>query len=183
MSTHALPTGTITLLFTDIQRSTHLLQQLGSRYASVLSAYRDQPRTALQQWNGYEVDIQGDSFFAACGELEQTRHAHAQYYLHLAEEGEAQLFGAEQVPWLDRLEREYDNLRAALSWSVERTADGEAEHGSVRGTPGWSGHWRPAALGSSVLPSATGMSWSCSGRSPAYSAANLRDTSSASTGR
>jgi predicted ATPase/class 3 adenylate cyclase len=66
---------------------------------------------------------------ASNGELEQTRHAHAQYYLHLAEEGEAQLFGAEQVPWLDRLEREYDNLRAALSWSVERTADGEAERG------------------------------------------------------
>src|SRR6266704_1078415 len=65
MSTPALPTGTITLLFTDIERSTHLLQQLGSRYASVLAAYRDLLRTALQQWNGYEVDRQGDSFFAA----------------------------------------------------------------------------------------------------------------------
>ncbi len=65
MSTPALPTGTITLLFTDIERSTHLLQQLGSRYASVLAAYRDLLRTALQQWNGYEVDMQGDSFFAA----------------------------------------------------------------------------------------------------------------------
>src|SRR2546428_4008058 len=65
MSTPALPTGTITLLFTDIERSTHLLQQLGSRYASVVAAYRDLLRTALQQWNGYEVDMQGDSFFAA----------------------------------------------------------------------------------------------------------------------
>lgn len=63
------------------------------------------------------------------GELEQIRHAHAQYYLRLAEEGEAQLFGAEQVLWLDRVEREYDNLRAALSWSIERAATGEGEHG------------------------------------------------------
>ncbi len=66
---------------------------------------------------------------ASNGELEQTRHAQAQYYLSIAEEGEAQLFGAEQVLWLDRLEREYDNLRAALSWSIEQAAVGEVEHG------------------------------------------------------
>jgi predicted ATPase/class 3 adenylate cyclase/DNA-binding CsgD family transcriptional regulator len=63
--TNHLPTGTVTLLFTDIERSTRLLQQLGSRYASVLTAYRDLLRMIVQQWNGYEVDMQGDSFFAA----------------------------------------------------------------------------------------------------------------------
>jgi predicted ATPase len=56
----------------------------------------------------------------ACGETEQTRQAHAAYYLRLAEEAETHLFGAEQVQWFDRLEREHDNLRAALGWSVER---------------------------------------------------------------
>ncbi len=36
-----LPAGTITLLFTDIEGSTHLLQQLGERYAELLTACRN----------------------------------------------------------------------------------------------------------------------------------------------
>jgi predicted ATPase/DNA-binding CsgD family transcriptional regulator/transcriptional regulator with XRE-family HTH domain len=58
---------------------------------------------------------------SACGETERIRHAHAQYYADLAEEAEAHLFGAEQMRWFDLLERERDNLRAVLNWSVERT--------------------------------------------------------------
>jgi predicted ATPase/class 3 adenylate cyclase/tetratricopeptide (TPR) repeat protein len=58
-----LPTGTITLLFTDIEGSTLLLQQLGERYASVLIECRDLLRTAFSEYHGYEVDTQGDSFF------------------------------------------------------------------------------------------------------------------------
>lgn len=64
MSTHALPAGTITLLFTDIEKSTHLLQQPGNRYASVLDEYRHLLRMAFQQWSGHEVYTQGDAFFA-----------------------------------------------------------------------------------------------------------------------
>jgi len=60
-----LPTGTVTMLFTDIEGSTHLLQQLGDRYASVLAECRYLLRTAFQQWGGYEVDTQGDAFFVA----------------------------------------------------------------------------------------------------------------------
>ena len=58
-----LPTGTITLLFTDIEGSTHLLQQLGELYAEMLATCRELLRTAFQHWNGYEVDTQGDAFF------------------------------------------------------------------------------------------------------------------------
>src|SRR6266516_2137155 len=58
-----LPTGTITLLFTDIEGSTRLLQQLGERYADVLAECRQLLRTAFHQWNGHEIDTQGDSFF------------------------------------------------------------------------------------------------------------------------
>lgn len=58
-----LPTGTVTLLFTDIEGSTHLLQQLGERYAEMLATCRQLLRTAFQQWNGVEVDTQGDAFF------------------------------------------------------------------------------------------------------------------------
>jgi len=61
------------------------------------------------------------------GESEETRQAHATYYLQLAEEAEAHLFGAEQELWFDRLEREADNLRAVLSWVMERAASERAE--------------------------------------------------------
>ena len=60
-----LPTGTITLLFTDIEGSTRLLQQLGDRYPDMLAQCRQLLRAMFQQWNGYEVDTQGDSFFVA----------------------------------------------------------------------------------------------------------------------
>lgn len=60
----------------------------------------------------------GLDYLASCGEMEQTRLAHAEYYLRLAEETETHLYGAEQVRWFDQLEREHDNLRAALSWSI-----------------------------------------------------------------
>ena len=60
-----LPTGTVTLLFTDIEGSTRLLQQLGEHYTSVLIEYRDVLRTAFSEYHGYEVDTQGDGFFVA----------------------------------------------------------------------------------------------------------------------
>jgi predicted ATPase/class 3 adenylate cyclase len=58
-----LPSGTVTLLFTDIEGSTRLLQQLGERFAGMLAECRQLLRTVFHQWNGHEVDTQGDSFF------------------------------------------------------------------------------------------------------------------------
>jgi predicted ATPase/class 3 adenylate cyclase/DNA-binding CsgD family transcriptional regulator len=60
-----LPTGTVTMLFSDVEESTRLLQQIGDRYADVLAACRHLLRSTFQAWNGYEVDTQGDSFFVA----------------------------------------------------------------------------------------------------------------------
>ena len=54
------------------------------------------------------------------GGAEATRLAHANYYLQLAEETEQKLRSAQQAIWLERLEREHDNLRTALRWLVER---------------------------------------------------------------
>jgi predicted ATPase/DNA-binding SARP family transcriptional activator len=62
----------------------------------------------------------------AGGELAALRRRHARYYLELAEAAEPQLQGADQTTWLDRLEREHDNLRAALEWAI---AGGELEIG------------------------------------------------------
>jgi predicted ATPase/class 3 adenylate cyclase len=60
-----LPRGTVTLLFTDIEGSTSLLQQVGERYTQVLSECRHLLRTAFHQYHGHEVDTQGDAFFVA----------------------------------------------------------------------------------------------------------------------
>ena len=58
-----LPSGTVTFLFTDIEGSTRLLQQLGAGYPAILAAHQQLLRSAFQATNGYEVDTQGDSFF------------------------------------------------------------------------------------------------------------------------
>ena len=58
-----LPTGTVTLLFTDIVGSTHLLTHLGEQYAHVLSDCRQILCAAFEQWNGNVVDTAGDAFF------------------------------------------------------------------------------------------------------------------------
>ena len=60
-----LPKGTVTLLFTDMEGSTRLLQRVGERYADVLEACRHLLRTAFHQYHGHEVDTQGDAFFVA----------------------------------------------------------------------------------------------------------------------
>jgi predicted ATPase/class 3 adenylate cyclase/DNA-binding CsgD family transcriptional regulator len=59
------PTGTVTLLFTDIEGSTRLLQRLGDRYPEVLATHQQLLRGACQAWHGYEVRTEGDSFFVA----------------------------------------------------------------------------------------------------------------------
>src|SRR5262245_64827670 len=60
-----LPTGTVTLLFSDIEGSTSLLRDLGDAYAEALAEHRDVFRTAFAEHGGVEVDMQGDAFFAA----------------------------------------------------------------------------------------------------------------------
>ncbi len=63
----------------------------------------------------------GLEVLAASGEMEASLHAHARYYLALAEEAEPQLSGAEQARWVAKLEREQENIRAALSFLLERS--------------------------------------------------------------
>lgn len=62
----------------------------------------------------------------AAGESSLLRDRHLAWYLALAVEAETGLRGPHQVAWLGRLEREHDNLRAALDWSQEA---GHVEHG------------------------------------------------------
>ncbi len=74
----------------------------------------------------------GLEVLATSGEMEATQRAHALYYLALAEEAESELEGPQQVRWLQRLEREHDNLRAALRWSLEQGEAGYSMETALR---------------------------------------------------
>jgi predicted ATPase/class 3 adenylate cyclase len=54
------------------------------------------------------------------GEAEEIKRLHAQYFLTLAEEAYPEFKGANQLEWLERLEVEHDNVRAALTWALKR---------------------------------------------------------------
>ncbi len=62
----ALPTGTVTMLFTDIDGSTRLLEEVGTAaYAGHLEEHRRLVRGAFARHDGREVDTAGDAFFVA----------------------------------------------------------------------------------------------------------------------
>jgi predicted ATPase/class 3 adenylate cyclase len=61
----SLPHGTVTFLFTDIEGSTRLLQELGDEYADVLAEHHRMLREEFARHCGVEVGTEGDSFFVA----------------------------------------------------------------------------------------------------------------------
>ena len=64
--TVAQPSGTVTLVFTDIEGSTRLLEELGvDGYRDALAEHRRVVRDACGRYQGYEVDYEGDAFFYA----------------------------------------------------------------------------------------------------------------------
>jgi predicted ATPase len=60
-----LPSGTVTLLFTDIEGSTRLLEEVGERYAELLSEHRETLRDSFARHGGVEFGTEGDAVFAA----------------------------------------------------------------------------------------------------------------------
>ena len=72
------------------------------------------------------------------GEEGQHRERHAGHFLKLAEEAESELKGEGQVAWLERLEQEHDNLRAALRWLLGR---GESDKAARLGWALWLFWW------------------------------------------
>ena len=68
----------------------------------------------------------------AAGELAAASRAHAYYFLALAERADAQLRGREQRAWFFRLDRELDNLRAALRWLLDQAGRGGGDVAAER---------------------------------------------------
>jgi predicted ATPase/transcriptional regulator with XRE-family HTH domain len=65
------------------------------------------------------------------GELERAHERHLSYYLERAEAAEPLLATSDQRVWLDRLELDRDNLRAALAWAVDHDAAGALRLGAA----------------------------------------------------
>jgi tetratricopeptide (TPR) repeat protein len=80
----------------------------------------DLPRFGLLQ----TIRRFGDARLVESGERDAIRRRQANAYLTLAEEAAQYMPGRDQVPWLDRLSIEHDNIRGAMSWAIE---SGEAE--------------------------------------------------------
>jgi predicted ATPase/DNA-binding CsgD family transcriptional regulator len=95
---------------------------------------------------------------ADTGELDGARRHHCAYYLALAEEAEPRLSGPDEGRWLERLEREHDNFRAALRWCIDAR---EAELGARLGGALWRfwatrGHLREGRAWLAELRASTG---------------------------
>ena len=67
----------------------------------------------------------GQDRLLASGEATEVRTQHRTCYLDLAERAEARIRGPEEIMWLNRLELEHDNLRAALGLSTTEEEDAE----------------------------------------------------------
>lgn len=106
-------------------------------------------------------------------EAEAIQRAHALYYLAFVEQAEQHRWGSEQITWLERLEREQENVRAALTWLIEREEAGLTLrfcgalgwYWLIRSYWGEGRHWLEAAL---RLPHAQGRT---AGRAKALSTA------------
>jgi tetratricopeptide (TPR) repeat protein len=69
----------------------------------------------------------GGERLAAAGETALCRLRHAAYYLALAERADRELIGPDALRWFDLLEREHDNLRAALAWYLAESDQARVE--------------------------------------------------------
>ncbi|HET7037368.1 MAG TPA: helix-turn-helix domain-containing protein [Thermomicrobiaceae bacterium] len=102
------------------------LQLLGGLVEQSLIRARDQG-DAIRYTMLETVRQYGLERLAEAGELEEARQRHAAWYLAFVEPTRALLRGPEQIAWLDQLEVELDNLRAAMGWGFEH---GEPELGT-----------------------------------------------------
>jgi predicted ATPase/transcriptional regulator with XRE-family HTH domain/Tfp pilus assembly protein PilF len=86
---------------------------VGSSLLRAESADGDEPRfRMLDMLREYAYER-----LAADSSAEELQHRHAEYYRRRAEQAAPELVGAAQVAWLDRLQLDHDNLRAALHWA------------------------------------------------------------------
>jgi predicted ATPase/class 3 adenylate cyclase len=80
----SLPSGTVTLVFSDIEGSTLLLSRLGDAYRDALDGQRSVLRSAWSQWGGRELGTEGDSFFVVFAAVGDAANATLQAQREMA---------------------------------------------------------------------------------------------------
>jgi predicted ATPase len=98
----------------------HVLEGVASLLDKSLLHQIEQERTEPRLRMLETIREYGLECLAVNGEGEVIRQAQARYYVALAEKAEPELAGPQQVGWLERLEWEYDNVRAVLGWLLEQ---------------------------------------------------------------
>jgi class 3 adenylate cyclase len=106
------PSGTVTFLFTDIEGSTRLWQEDEPSMREAVRRHDELLQATI-------LECGGES-----NETEAVSRRHAQYYQAFAAAADPGLRGPDEVSWTEQVERDLDNLRAAVSWAVEA---GEAD--------------------------------------------------------
>ncbi len=96
-----------------------VLDGLASLVDKSLLRRQDQADGEPRFWMLRTVREFGRELLESSGEAAAAQRAHANHFLALAERAEPELVGPEQARWLDRLEAEHENLRAALGWAVD----------------------------------------------------------------
>jgi len=91
----------------------------------------DEPRLAMLE----TIREFGLERLAAAGEAEDARRRHLDWAIALVDAATPELHGPDQDRWLDRLDAEHDNLRAALSWAIQRGATDAGQH--LAGSLSW----------------------------------------------
>jgi predicted ATPase/DNA-binding CsgD family transcriptional regulator len=118
----------------------NLLTRLVNKSLVVLDDREGQARYRLLE----SVRQYGRDKLQESGETDHVLRQHRDWYLQFAEEANPKLRGHEQDIWLDRLETEHDNLRAALAWS-KTARDGVEAWMRLAGALHWfwyiNGHW------------------------------------------
>jgi predicted ATPase/class 3 adenylate cyclase len=104
------PSGTVTLLFSDVEGSTRLLRRIGDAYAELLAEHRRLLREAFASHRGFEMDNEGDAFFVAFESASDAAGAAAAAQRALAAHG-----------WPDGSEI---RVRIGLHTGEPRTVDG-----------------------------------------------------------
>jgi non-specific serine/threonine protein kinase len=122
------------------------------------SAEGEAPRFAMLE----TIREYAEEMLAAHGDEDVIRRRHAAWCVELAERAEPELLGGRQIAWLDLLEAEHDNFRAALTWALARgeTETGLRLTGALLRLWRWHGHlgegrhWLEAVLaGTAPVPS------------------------------
>jgi predicted ATPase/class 3 adenylate cyclase/Tfp pilus assembly protein PilF len=106
----------------DGRDTVELLESLADKSLLNLPTDVDEPRVVMLQ----TIRDYGQEQLAASGEQERVGQCHADFFLALAEESEPQLAGRGQKHWLDCLDRELGNLRAAIGWFRDHDHAAEA---------------------------------------------------------